>query len=1859
MDNILDLFEKERNITYSRAKNVVLVLGRVDSGKTIFTQFIAGSNDDLISQVIEHDTKTNAYPTNPVIPNMLEDVEENVAFYDFPGFGFKDGDTRNVALHYYIKSIIDSADSIKFVFTIGYHENENDFFWSLYFLVFRAGPLIQNLDEFKNSVALIVTKVDDKHIGAGENSVLVTDNVIIEKMARLLNLLKTILKRPDSYHQHLRHFVENFLEKDEHGHYKKIGIFRKPNTSGVFSSIALLQENRRQLKQVVHKNIIFSKYHKNDFNFTVLAAYDITRYHTTSGINTVKYDNFDYSQLFRELFNNVEKKLVYYLTSIRPEIEKYYYKEEEQFSDIHDLYNKTQSWNDVLSTQQEAISRCVDLRCAINGITQIIIDHGVSPKDEQFLSIKRHLKYLDFVNALTGDSIASRFSVWIKAFAAGIQAYLDDSKQWYNFFIYLHDALSSYDVQKNINAASLSNRVVFQNYFEKKTIIDTNFESILDSISATLLNEIKKNDTYVNIVNVKLDEVKLTFLNKILDKTLKNEVSYPCRKDNKLSLKGYNVKLSSIFDRNCSHSSVIEIFALNKVFIDTNLDRTGEKVQLSIIAPTWEVTHNSKIILDGKSGEDHNPKKTRDGHGFGLAGDDGSAGKPGGPSGSFFGIGQHYTEIKHLVITARGGKGGTGQHGGDGSLGKDADSVYTTYIPQNGNKAEWHNDNSCVEEPEQIYPELYSDRGITKGTCSIYSGNCTIGGHGGNGGTGGYGGINGNILLLNFRITEASKIEIDNALGEKGLDGNGGNGVRGGKQFLKITSYEYVEYSYGYPITRSYRYTIDENVERCSPGENGSAGKSLKHFEKPKPTVDIYLPTIINDYKSYSRENLKNGVMESFSRNFLDDLDKIDRYDAYGFVNELYSLEKQFYKLREELPMLPFYESLQKRVKDYAEMLYTNRELSEDQRKVLRYLLTAISTKICSINNIAANDFSINIGEHLDQAAKDINELKSFDDITRKNSYLSDYQKEMDGKIEEATNYIDSITESMKTVFIETDKNIKKLIQATHAKQNESMEEIRKNREQREELKKALALRIAFGVPKVLSTLLIFLGPAGVVASIAISGGLTVAEAMLLNKIDNPKVNKLSTLPDGVKYSMANMAELLRLKQQRIKTQIDDGLSILKDVEPGDELFDRKTKLRELSERVSKLKDDDYELAEEIYKEQLEFKKLRDAEDKKIEKDGKNMQTTLDKKATQKLKTIVRVQMLLETINTSINLYNDVKSNQGMIADVDKSLKESQDKIESLVKYEAKIYNTIIPIYRDLENSFRKTQSSLVVKSNAALDVSSWRVQSLLTDAKVQLEKLTADFVEQKDLIASIRKLQSGMDYIIRMYNYIQTYQEKKLFSNFIANVNLNQAKEILDDKILSDAVDDLKLIVKSNLVLEKYENAKDAFKQYVFPFAGVYFAKYDLPAYLEPKDTLSTAMSVTKIIEDLKVEIDNYDGGKSNYRTSFRKRHVGVKFGCPSDLIESFFVWKYNSYKQEIHRLLDGAEVILKSDIRQGFDRNAIKFSDIGIQFRFENKTIQNYFDFEIKDYEVSMVHLGLSYYRCDDKIYYTTSNNTQYISYIAKRNCSEKPQITNMQHDQIRMSRAVLSPYAFWKLKLTHNNRKNRKLNHYKNKVVDLMLEGIGDYVDLDLDVCKENLTKYYAFDDSKSEVEYFGFIEHELPYDSLIARSKRHHRVSRSVQVEDYMQDAEENSVPANSGCGSVKASYLSKVVSSISNSLIIFKNWLPTADLLHWFDNGEDKANHEIDSNFNINSCTGIPFSNLEPELPKISNRFTDDESATINSIFSNSSFCTNENLLLLDLIVRRKSGIKHKQGDFPSREFDAQYAQNLAYGSHSR
>lgn len=263
-----------------------------------------------------------------------------------------------------------------------------------------------------------------------------------------------------------------------------------------------------------------------------------------------------------------------------------------------------------------------------------------------------------------------------------------------------------------------------------------------------------------NIKEIRINSVQLNALHDVVEQMTKDKVSEDCHNHKStLTVTGRFVKISDVVDTKCfKHATDIRVFASDTLFIDEDIDKSGESADISFIAPKWKVIGERKIKLNGEdakhwsdSADNGNQDKNNDQN---KNGENGKVGKTGGSAGHFFGIGKEFFDSDSLTIKANGGDGGHGQDGGNGADGIDADDLIKGDYGKNPTERwkEWGYEFKWLDQSDP-FSDNYEVNIRSKHTP----------GNGGNGGKGGYGGLAGHVNIIEFG--HSSSIHVKNSNG--------------------------------------------------------------------------------------------------------------------------------------------------------------------------------------------------------------------------------------------------------------------------------------------------------------------------------------------------------------------------------------------------------------------------------------------------------------------------------------------------------------------------------------------------------------------------------------------------------------------------------------------------------------------------------------------------------------------------------------------------------------------------------------------------------------------------------------------------------------------------------------------------------------------------------------------------------------------------------------------------------------------------------------------------------------------------------------------------------------------------------------
>lgn len=446
-----------------------------------------------------------------------------------------------------------------------------------------------------------------------------------------------------------------------------------------------------------------------------------------------------------------------------------------------------------------------------------------------------------------------------------------------------------------------------------------------------------------------------------------------------------------------------------------------------------------------------------------------------------------------------------------------------------------------------------------------------------------------------------------------------------------------------------------------------------------------------------------------------------------------------------------------------------------------------------------------------------------------------------------------------------------------------------------------------------------------------------------------------------------------------------------------------------------------------------------------------------EKYIAESMEAIEQMQTLLKvTANVGLDMYKQNRDDDAKLDEINAEIESYQDQINTWKQYEETIKMIMLPQLIEIQTSFDEATTNLSAKSHVQLDITKWEIQSALGDLKkfvIEMAKAQESLLEG-DLRHCIEKIVEGITVMITVYDRIDAYTEQSNLAELISNVAIGSTG--VKDPRLEEAMFNLDKIVKTNLVLERFESLMQAVKQHKFPYAQRYLDKFNkFPTDLQSNDTKLVIETVTANINSLQGELQSSESTLELVDTHMFSNHS-------FDSSQPFYTWHYQDF--DIQQLLNGDQVTLKSDISKGLHFSSVKLKEISINLKLENQWRQKELDAELEKLEIVMTMVGNNYYRCNNRIYYISmEKDVMLIFRMRNGNVVGKNNI----YQKISTSDYFLSPYTVWNILLRSSDDNFNGLKSFKDENIDLQLTGSGQFITDDvLGVCSSDLDNYYSF-------------------------------------------------------------------------------------------------------------------------------------------------------------------------------------------------
>lgn len=604
------LNENSKSLQWGYWKDVIMILGNTGYDKVLLSSFLIGENLKVIESSPVNYVIADRFgkiKKNPelIVPKLKTDPGTLVEHYVLPDFSSMIDAKHDLSVSYYIQRVLNFAERVKFVFTIDYS-------------VIKDGKNVKaeqklELSEFVSNATKLLKNMDKFR-----NSIALvimnfkedpnTDKkIIMDKISNMFELIQSeFIDDPEKIE-----FINILLEKTEKK-FKRIAIFKQPNQTGSINDIPSMQYNKNEISYIVYSSIEYTSTENNEFGL----------------ISSPRLNKH-----LPDLIKEVRKQLIAVMSKFGRELKRNFKYQQSKLKDLHILYELSKKFFQEIVQLNEYDSYLFS-KNLLHAVKSLDIDISIN-------NLNEILEIIQLFSFLT--SLRDRYEpIFIPKALMKTTQYFNDTVSFYELALNFRETLSEHRVQKNPS-----------NYRVEQMNI-SNLKKLLRQLK---INTNHKIDYTKDVFNLKLLEL-------VYNQTLNDNGDTSCEND-MLIVKGSNVKISDVANNECMKTAkIIQVFASDKLIIDADIDKTGEQAMIAFIATTWEVVGDRKIILEGVPGENLKPNDDPPAeNGEGVLGE---PGLPGGPAGSFLGVGDTFINANQLNIRVNGGKGGQGQSGGRG-----------------------------------------------------------------------------------------------------------------------------------------------------------------------------------------------------------------------------------------------------------------------------------------------------------------------------------------------------------------------------------------------------------------------------------------------------------------------------------------------------------------------------------------------------------------------------------------------------------------------------------------------------------------------------------------------------------------------------------------------------------------------------------------------------------------------------------------------------------------------------------------------------------------------------------------------------------------------------------------------------------------------------------------------------------------------------------------------------------------------------------------------------------------------------------------------------------------------------------------
>jgi len=728
-----------------------------------------------------------------------------------------------------------------------------------------------------------------------------------------------------------------------------------------------------------------------------------------------------------------------------------------------------------------------------------------------------------------------------------------------------------------------------------------------------------------------------------------------------------------------------------------------------------------------------------------------------------------------------------------------------------------------------------------------------------------------------------------------------------------------------------------------APSGSIISDKNSDEIVHPEKSQVINVDEVKNKYSNFIYETDSRFKNNDFIKNNIDQeylnsdisllIDNVKSFAKTGFINK--------------------HSSDLIRIKNKMLEFKNKKNNNKIERSLLIYLQATISSFDVRQNSENQKALVIDLEKHLEQTLSLIKNWKTLDEQNLNEIYRANYEKNLKSKINEANTLIGSLNQDIQGKINELNKDIVKILDEILKLKNDVIEEDNMLFKEKEKLKKSLVLKAVFKSIQVAASVISCINPTGALIGSIIDSGANIGYKLT----DDTAAPRPLFLNNNYQFISAINAYQNTRNSNQLK-KLETNLEILE----MKNQFENKNLVQQrnltFEERVRNLPNSSNKYDFELN--YAQFKQINSTN--KAEKQHyKNLENEARKKLNMKVK---RKRAALKTLDTGLNIAESIvdfglqiKEDSNTIKIVEDEINKNMDQFNQLNLIEKVMSQLQNTLFKEMNDEIDLFVENLNTSSIPLLDFKRLKIKETLNSIKNELFSLTSLFESHNQVSNTISQIENALQTMIDIHIRIETFAQQNEFANFIANIIRHKDSTI--PEIYKGKLNSLENIINENIIVERYQEAVEAFKYWSFPFDCKYAKDIDID------DTESFAQKINNYEKHLEMYLSDVRDDKIKLNPSI-DNHVMKNFFSKND---PFFQWSSKNHPYDLKRLLSGQPTTLYADVSFS-EYEAVKFSTLEILIESDNPSSNKTLNELLENFLIEMTHSGQSYYKYENKI-------------------------------------------------------------------------------------------------------------------------------------------------------------------------------------------------------------------------------------------------------------------------------------------------